>query len=152
MSDHIHIPLKKHKGHSTWKGGTPNHKQLEAVENLADAAIFKFYNEQKPLLHLNLHKEYYDLILKKRKPEEYRELKPYWNRIFQGGKVKIKGRYYHPTDVNICFSNGYSKDRRQMIVSFRCLVVREGNPNWGAKLLRQYYVLVLGDILAVKPQ
>lgn len=100
----------------------------------------------KPTLHLNLKKEFFDLIADGEKKEEYREIKPYWNRVFTS-HIWIKGRPYHPSDVNICFSNGYSKNRRQMIVACRYLVQRQGKPEWGAKPNVWYHTLILGDIL-----
>lgn len=95
-------------------------------------------------LHLNLHKKWFDMILSGVKREEYREIKPYYCRIFKNGKIKIKGKYYHPTDVIICFSNGYSKDRRQMMYFCNGIKVGFGNPKLGAKEDVQYYILQIG--------
>lgn len=101
----------------------------------------------KKILHLNLKRKWFDMILSGDKKEEYREIKPYWNRIFQNGKIKIKGRYYHPSDVIISFANGYKEDRPQFFIECKNLVVRGGKWYWGAEENEQYYVLVLGDIL-----
>lgn len=100
-----------------------------------------------PTLHLNLRKKWFDMIASGEKKEEYREIKPYWNRVF-GSNIKIKGRYYHPSDIQICFSNGYSSDRRQMIVECEHCVTRVGKTEWGAAPDQQYYTLVLGDIIS----
>jgi len=43
--------------------------------------------------------------------KKYREINTYWSRRFSN-YIRIKGKNYHPTDVVICFSNGYSKNRR----------------------------------------
>ena len=98
------------------------------------------------VLHLNLTKKWFDMIEAGEKKEEYREIKPFWNRVFSC-YIKIKGRNYHPTDVLICFSNGYSKNRRQMFV--RCKYVKPGfgKPEWGAEPNKQYHVLSLGDVV-----
>lgn len=100
---------------------------------------------QKPILHLNLTKKWFDMIESEIKKEEYRERKPHWDRIFSTGRIKIKGKYYHPSDVITCFSNGYAKDRRQMFFELKHLVNREGKEEWGAKKGEWYYCLLLGS-------
>lgn len=79
------------------------------------------------------------------KKEEYRAIKPYWDRIFSS-TIKIKNRHYHPTDVVILFSNGFSKDRSQILIECKGLVQRFGKPEWGANEGEQYHVLLLGEI------
>lgn len=100
----------------------------------------------KPTLHLNLEKRWYDMIESGEKTEEYRVVKQHWIRIFSNG-IKIKGKYYHPTDVLICFSNGYQKNRRQMLVQCLGVRTRRGKPEWGALPGQHYYVLLLGRII-----
>lgn len=103
--------------------------------------------KQPPILHLNLTKKWFDMIESGEKKEEYREMKPYWHRIFQNGKIKIKGKYYHPTDVVVCFSNGYARDRPQMKFTLNGLSYRGGFERWGAVRGVQYFVLRLGKKL-----
>lgn len=100
---------------------------------------------QKPILHLNLKSKWFDMIESGEKKEEYRECKPYFHRIFSSGHVKIKGKYYHPSDVVICFSNGYSKNRRQMLFELENVFARNGKSEWGAEKNKQYYCLLLGS-------
>lgn len=52
------------------------------------------------ILHLTLHKEFFDNIAKRVKPLEYRDLTDYW-------KKRIEGREYD----EIHFRNGYNKER-----------------------------------------
>lgn len=99
---------------------------------------------KKPILHLNLTKKWFEEIAFHGKREEYRELKPYWHRFFSGGHIKIKGKYYHPTDVVVCFSNGYKKVRPQIFFQINNLRVKEGRPEWGAEPGKQYYTICLG--------
>ncbi len=86
------------------------------------------------------------------KVEEYREIKPSWARFFVYNRyadklfIKIKGQYYDPKDVLICFSNGYHPGRRQMMVECMGLVVMCGRPGWGAIPEKLYYTIHLGDI------
>lgn len=106
--------------------------------------------KSKPLLHLNLKKKWFDLIAAGQKKEEYRQINPYWSRFFSG-YIKIKGRYYHPTDVNICFSNGYAKNRPQMIVECVGLKTGPGKTELGAKEGEWYYIIRLGRIQKLTP-
>jgi len=98
-----------------------------------------------PALHLNLTRKWFDMIQSGEKLEEYREIKPFWNRVFKDGKIKIKGKYYHPSDVTICFSNGYAKNRSQFRIHCKGLRVGLGKSEWGAKPDKQYYILSLGE-------
>lgn len=95
----------------------------------------------KPILHLNLKRKWFDMIKQGVKHEEYRSIKPYWSRVFHGTGIMIKGKNYHPTDVIICFSNGYSKDREQMYCDIKKLHVGYGLKHLGADPEEQYFVL-----------
>jgi len=101
---------------------------------------------QKPILHLNVKLKWFDMIASGEKTEEYRIIKPSWNRIFSC-YIKIKGKFYHPTDVIICFSNGYSKNRKQVLVECNGLYVREGRVDWGAIPGEEHFVLKLGKVI-----
>ncbi|WP_461632753.1 hypothetical protein [Labilibaculum euxinus] len=99
----------------------------------------------KPVLHLNLKRKWFQMISEEIKKEEYRAITPYWSRVFVNGKIKIKGKLYHPTDVFIQFSNGYSKNRHQNMFECKGLRVGLGKYEWGAEPNIQYYVLELGE-------
>lgn len=101
----------------------------------------------KPILHLNLKKKWFDMILSGEKKEEYRECSPYWIKRLRITRIKIKGSLYHPTDIIICFSNGYQKDRDQFYIECKGLSVGYGRINWGAKMEQQYFILCLGNII-----
>lgn len=93
-------------------------------------------------LHLNLKKEWFDMILSGEKKEEYRELTDYWKKRFSNAKAKgIK---------HITFSNGYAKDRRQMIVLVRYIRIGTGVDVWGAEKNTDYFCCILGDITETK--
>lgn len=101
----------------------------------------------KPTLKLNLKRKWFDMILLGTKREEYREVKRYWSRIFlPGGHIKVKGRIYHPTDVNIEFSNGYAKNRRKFVMTCEGMRLGYGTEEWGAEYGKQYHVLTLGHL------
>jgi len=98
-----------------------------------------------PILHLNLKKKWFDMIVSGEKKEEYREISAYWTRIFSS-HIKIKGLRYHPSDVMICFSNGYSKTRPHTYVKCEGLRVGYGKQEWGAEKGKQYFILKLGRV------
>lgn len=111
-----------------------------------------------PVLHLNLKKKWFDMILSGEKKEEYREMTDYWNNIFRFVEVinwkirdksfiRIKGVNHIPSDVIICFSNGYRKDRKQFYIKCEDLSVDYGIVPWGAEIDKLYFVLSLGKIL-----
>lgn len=91
------------------------------------------------------------MILSGEKKEEYREIKPFWENVFiktgSSIHIKIKGKIYDPSNITICFSNGYSKSRDQFFI--KCIGCSEGygQEKWGAELSKKYFVLKLGEIL-----
>ena len=90
-------------------------------------------------LHLNLHAKWFDMIQSEIKREEYRELTDYWKtRVINAKKNNIKA---------ITFSNGYAKDRRQMIVMLEYISIRTGLLEWGAEKDKVYIIFHLGKVL-----
>ena len=83
------------------------------------------------------------------KKEEYREIKPHFQKLFKrAGHIHINHAWWPFCWVNICFSNGYSKDRDQFNVEIIGMRFEsEGNPDWGAIPGKKYFVLELGEIL-----
>lgn len=71
------------------------------------------------ILYLPLKKEWYEMIERGEKTEEYREIKPYWN------KRLINRKYTH-----VKFSYGYTK--RTMTFEIERITIGAGNPKWGA--------------------
>ena len=69
-------------------------------------------------LYLPLKKQWYEMIERGEKREEYREMKPYWQK-------RLTGRI----DA-VSFSYGYTKQR----MTFECagITVGRGRPEWGA--------------------
>ncbi len=62
----------------------------------------------KRILHLTLHKEWFDLINSGQKTEEFRSNTPYWNKRLDG-----------KTFDEIHFRNGYAKNARKMVVEWK---------------------------------
>ncbi|MEF8811678.1 MAG: hypothetical protein V5A47_12200, partial [Bacteroidales bacterium] len=90
---------------------------------------------------------WFDKILTGEKTEEWREIKPYWQKRFFGGHIHLKGKIYHPADVIIRFSNGYHKGRRTLDVECKDLVIKDSYGEWNTEPGKQYYVLLLGRFI-----
>ena len=84
------------------------------------------------VLHLTLHKKWFDKILLKRKIYEFRIAKPYW-------KKRLEGKRYFV----IHFRNGYASDAPFMEVEFIGLEKR---------VIKgiEFYCIKLGRILATR--
>lgn len=118
-------------------------------------------------LYLPLKKEWYELIEKGIKTEEYREIKPYWiNRfldstfyywkfttresvinLYHQSEDKATGKNFFRDDYcryfnTVTFSLGYTRTR--MTFEIKDFVVGTGKPEWGAEPGREYFVIKLG--------
>lgn len=85
------------------------------------------------ILHLTLHKKWFDLIASGEKKIEYREMKPYWEKRLEGKEFD-----------EVHFRNGYAKDAPFMRVQWLGL---EKYHNFDGKLC---YGILLGDVLEMR--
>ena len=90
------------------------------------------------ILHLTLNRKWFDMIASGKKREEYREIKPYWNK-------RLSSKHYDA----VRFRNGYSPSSPTMLIGLRSIHISLGHPEWGAPEDDQVYVLWLGDILEI---
>lgn len=119
-------------------------------------------------LHLNLKRQWFDMILSGKKKEEYREIKPFWlSRLTDVAKnfemyegltndvaveicedIKCSGETYHNFNKfdTITFSNGYSKNRRQFEIELKNIEIGVGKKEWGAAN-GKCFILNLGKIV-----
>ena len=67
------------------------------------------------ILHLNLHRKFFNAIASRQKRIEYRKQSPYWRK-------RLEDRKYDA----IQFRNGYAKDAPEMLVEYRGSVVMDG--------------------------
>lgn len=90
------------------------------------------------VLHLNLKKKWFDMILSGEKKEEYRDISDHY-------RPRLLNREY---DV-IRFRNGFQRDARIMEVEFKGTTKGAGLPQWGAPPLGtvNVYIIKLGVIL-----
>lgn len=104
-------------------------------------------------LHLNLKRKWFDMILEGEKKEEYREIKPFWDkRLFHLFPQIIRNEVFYPIVDTITFSNGYAKDRPQFVIELKGIEKQLGKTYWGAEEGKRYYVLQLGKIIQVGRQ
>jgi len=90
------------------------------------------------ILHLTLKKQWFDLIANGTKKEEYRDIKPHWNRILSKQKYDA-----------IQFVNGYGKHRPHIIIELKEILSGLGIVEWGAPENKTVYILKLGRILKI---
>lgn len=90
------------------------------------------------ILYLPLKAQWYDMIERGEKPEEYREHTPYWvARLMQCDSVVCSEdkcedcifRKFKHYDA-VCFSYGYTK--RRMLFECKGIIFGQGRPEWGA--------------------
>ncbi len=123
------------------------------------------------ILHLTLKKKWFDMVLSGIKKEEYREVKPYWNRrLFKctigstpkryygdcqeivNGKVVNTFPCYGCDHSEIClydavqFRNGYQKGAQNVLVELCRINTGVGKKEWGAPE-HPVYILSLGKII-----
>lgn len=100
-------------------------------------------------LHLPLKKEWYEMIERGEKLEEYREIKPYWYKRFIGiDRSLFSFRYgYQESNVKgftyVKFSYGYT--RRTMTFEIESITIGKGRPEWGAPMDEEVFIIKLGE-------
>lgn len=112
------------------------------------------------MLTLPIKKKWFDMIFRGEKAEEYRELKPYYEKRFLNlfGEIAfyprpnfVKDSYvedYEKIEKEIIFRNGYSKNSPYFVA--RCsLKIGTGKPEWGADPNKEYYVLKILEITEI---
>lgn len=85
------------------------------------------------ILHLPLKAKWYEMIESGVKTEEYREIKPYWEKRLMCNKWNFctDSLYHIPQKFDaVKFSYGYTK--RTMTFECKDITIGKGNPEWGA--------------------
>lgn len=95
------------------------------------------------MLILPIKKKWYDMILCGEKKEEYRELKPYYQKRFEHlWQGSLNG---FDAKRKVMFRNGYSRKSPSFIATVT-LDIGEGRTEWGAKKGENYYILKIHSI------
>ena len=108
------------------------------------------------MLILPIKKKWFDMILSGEKKEEYRDIKPYYERRFynyfrsQGGMMeKAPLNEWLATDLMfdmvVKFRNGYSVKSPSFAAKVR-LAIGTGKNEWGAEPNKKYYVLKILEV------
>lgn len=140
----------------------------------------KFFNEwaynlnKMKILHLTLKKKWFDKTYSGEKPDEYRDITPYWvSRLVDWSRYPKESKDDHkyitenivydieqghnPYDVlksyfsdlkefdNVIATNGYGKHRPSWNRKFLGIEIREGRKEWGAEPGKKYFVIKLGE-------
>lgn len=125
-------------------------------------------------LHLNLKKQWFDMIKCGQKKEEYREIKDYWARRLVYSSDEMEGAVLDEmvSDMmdpchshenlkqlllhfgvkfkqfrSIRFKNGYSKDAPFFDIEVKGITIKQGREEWGAMPGTFYFVFKLGKLL-----
>ena len=91
------------------------------------------------------------MILSGEKKEEYRELKPYYEKRFIKATMldvyeNDEGFNFNeqiikcPSSMTVAFRNGYRSDSPLIVCGCK-VTIGTGNPDWGAEPGKKYYVL-----------
>jgi hypothetical protein len=95
-------------------------------------------------LHLTLKKQWFDMTAYGAKQEEYREVKPYWQKRLQNADGTFK------TFDTVTSRNGYAAEAPTLVVECKGIKLSTGTPEWGAEPGVIYYVIELGEIKKLK--
>lgn len=106
------------------------------------------------MIILPIKKKWFDMIASGEKKEEYRDIKPYWDKKFR--KVFLFARLseyseeptlpYGYDEHEVVFRNGYNKNSPSFIA--KCtLSVGTGKEEWGAENGKQYFILTIHEVL-----
>lgn len=111
------------------------------------------------ILYLTLKSKWYDMIEARIKPEEYREIKPYWAKRFKyesDGGADIETGYnamiFNHDFTHVQFARGghFHPSLPQMLWELDEILVRTGNQEWGAVPGTKYFVIKLGNKLLIE--
>ncbi|TNE31685.1 MAG: ASCH domain-containing protein [Bacteroidetes bacterium] len=91
-------------------------------------------------LTLPIKRKWFDMIKSGKKREEYREIKPHWERrLINNGKLREFDQ--------VLFINGYRSDSERLLVQCTGIGVGTGEMDWGAEQGSIYFIIELGNIL-----
>lgn len=98
------------------------------------------------MLVLPIKKKWFDMIVSGDKPEEYREITPYYQSRFKNlfAMYPYSAIPVGADSQKLILRNGYSKTSPSCEIT-ATLDIKQGNPEWGAEQGKEYYVLKISD-------
>ncbi len=109
-------------------------------------------------LHITLKRKWFEMTDSGEKPDEYREIKPYWlKRLCTAHRGSIGGDFM---DEHKCIAytfkkfdqvfarNGYKPTNKSWLRKCNGISIGEGKPEWGAEPGKKYFVISLGERIA----
>lgn len=108
------------------------------------------------MLILPIKQKWFDMILHRGKKEEYREIKPYWDKrvikalgYLETDEEEVKERLRDNKEsgkiIDICFRNGYGK-KAPMFYADCSVSIGTGKKEWGAEQGTNYYIIAIKRI------
>lgn len=88
------------------------------------------------MLTLPIKKKWFDMIMSGEKKEEYREIKPYYDKRFFNQWKKNNNTCFY-----VIFRNGYAKNGPSIKCYISLFKDLEGKVEWGAEPNKKYYVI-----------
>lgn len=88
---------------------------------------------ERKMIHLVVKHEWYNKIASGERTEDYREVTPYYDKIFKD----ITNNDF------VCFHRGKCDGRK--IFRIKSISIGEGKEEWGAEKGKQYYVIEIGE-------
>ena len=92
-----------------------------------------------------------------KKPEEYREIKPYWIKRLCDSHPGVIGGDFMDEHKTVAYTfksfdqifcrHGYNPSNRTWIRKWEGVKIDTGNPEWGAEPGKKYFVIKLGERL-----
>lgn len=87
-------------------------------------------------LQLTLKKKWFDMIASNEKKEEYREIKPYWEK-----RLLFKDKF-----ELVVFRNGYGKNAPRLVIECKGITKGSARPEWSDNWQGEVFIIKLGKI------
>ena len=100
------------------------------------------------ILYLSLKKQWFEMIVRGYKKEEYREINEYWTkRLVETKGNLLEGFTYKHFDF-VEFTLGYpsaNDEKARARFELKSIEKKIGKEEWGAESGKVYYVITIGD-------
>lgn len=135
-------------------------KGVDAITTIYSVTMANHTTHNMKILDLVLIGIWYDMIESGEKPEEYRQIKPYWEkRLLDYEAIKrdykmlmfrrfLVGKGINPLEyprgfTHVRFHRGYTNTT--MLFECKGITIGKGNPQWGAPTDKEVFIIKLGE-------